>query len=529
MPVSKGSASDHVEYTPGKDDDTNDLADRMPACLVILSSEERDLVEKKLLRKIDLRLLIMMVVMYILNYLDRNNIASAKLAGLEEDLNLKGEHQHLFVGYLLMQVPSNMILNKFGKPSVYLPSCMLAWGVISTCTAATQSYGGLLACRFILGFVEAAYFPGCLYLLSAWYTRKELVKRTALLYSGSLISGAFSGLIAAGITNGLSGARGIAAWRWLFIMEGAITVRFHTTIRSLPFLTITDLCCLYLNLHHTRPSVNNTLALAAWRLEEDIGEEDWVDSEHQSMFHGAKLAFNTAYFEGMVLISVARDYKVWLLLGTIYGCTASGAVTTFFPINFASSVMAGLSKDSVTTLLLTTPPYLIGTIIVLIAAWHADKTGERYLHIALPPILAIACFILAVTTSSFAPRYLAMCIMIGAIYSAYVVALGYISNILPRPATKRAAALALINCLSNVCQIYTPYLYPNKTAFCYNIGMSAMTICFATVLRIVLGRLNKQLDQEEGTNIPRPDLQQEENEENGHPGRVVAQGFRFML
>jgi hypothetical protein len=59
--------------------------------------------------------------------------------------------------------------------------------------------------------------------------------------------------------------------------------------------------------------------------------------------------------------------------------------------------------------------------------------------------------------------------------------------------------------------------------------MSAMTICFATVLRIVLGRLNKQLDQEEGTDIPRPDLQQEENEENGLPGRAVTQGFRFML
>lgn len=69
------------------------------------------------------------------------------------------------------------------------------------------------------------------------------------------------------------------------------------------------------------------------------------------------------------------------------------------------SVMSGLGKDSVTTLLLTTPPYLIGTIVVLIAAWHADKTGERYLHIALPPILAIACFIIAVTTTSFAPRY----------------------------------------------------------------------------------------------------------------------------
>lgn len=62
------------------------------------------------------------------------------------------------LGTNMMKVPSNMILNKFGKPSIYLPGCMLAWGILSTCTAATKSYGGLLACRFILGFVEAAYF-----------------------------------------------------------------------------------------------------------------------------------------------------------------------------------------------------------------------------------------------------------------------------------------------------------------------------------------------------------------------------------
>jgi hypothetical protein len=87
----KGSMSDHVEYTPGKDDDIDRIAGQMPACLANLSLEERDWMEKKLVRKIDTRLLIMMVVMYILNYLDRNNIASAKLAGLEKDLNLKGE------------------------------------------------------------------------------------------------------------------------------------------------------------------------------------------------------------------------------------------------------------------------------------------------------------------------------------------------------------------------------------------------------------------------------------------------------
>ncbi|KAE8422772.1 major facilitator superfamily domain-containing protein [Aspergillus pseudocaelatus] len=127
----------------------------------------------------------------------------------------------LFAGYLLMQVPSNLILNKPGKPSIYLPACMVVWSVISCCTAATTDYAGLLVVRLSLGFSEAAHFPGCLYLLSARYTRKELVKQTELLYSGSLLSGAFSGSMSAGIINGRNGARGIAAWRWLFIIEGS--------------------------------------------------------------------------------------------------------------------------------------------------------------------------------------------------------------------------------------------------------------------------------------------------------------------
>jgi MFS family permease len=117
-----------------------------------------------------------------------------------------------------MQVPSNLFLDGIGKPSIYLPACMVVWGTISACTGAVQDYGGLLACRFILGFVEAAYFPGCLFFLSSWYTRKELGFRTAISYSGSLISRAFSGLIAAGIVAGLDGARGLRAWRWLFVI-----------------------------------------------------------------------------------------------------------------------------------------------------------------------------------------------------------------------------------------------------------------------------------------------------------------------
>ena len=150
-----------------------------------LSADERARLERALVRKIDLRLLPMIILMYILNYLDRNNIASARLAGLETDLGLVGTQYQtcvsiLFVGYLLMQgmvfldrggddgalgsmslyviVPSNLFLNKIGKPALYLPSVMIVWGIISALTASCQTFGGLLAVRFFLGFVEAAYF-----------------------------------------------------------------------------------------------------------------------------------------------------------------------------------------------------------------------------------------------------------------------------------------------------------------------------------------------------------------------------------
>ncbi|OJJ60513.1 hypothetical protein ASPSYDRAFT_146706 [Aspergillus sydowii CBS 593.65] len=461
-----------------------------------MTDEERARMERKLVRKIDFRLLVMTFAMYVLNYLDRNNIASAKLGGLEEDLGLRGNQFQttvsiLFVGYILMQVPSNLLLNKIGKPSLYLPTAMVIWGTISTATAAATSFSGIVACRFFLGFAEAAYFPGCLYLLSCWYTRKEMVKRTALLYSGSIISGAFSGLIAAGVINNLNGARGLMAWRWLFIIEGAITI----AIAFIAYFIIPDL-----------PRTTSWLSeeekeLAAWRLEEDIGEDDWIDGEQQSFYLGAKRAF--------------LDYKVWLLLGTVYGTTSAGSITNFFP-----AVMKGLGRGDVETLLLTTPPYLIGAVALIANAWHSDKTGERFLHILIPAVLAIAAFILGAATTSFVPRYISMCLLISTIYSGYIVGLGYISNVIPRPADKRAAAIAIITCLSNACQIYTSYFYPNSDAprytkaFCINIAMLAMSCVFATVLRICLGRENRKLDVEDAA-----------MEENG----VRGVGFRYLV
>jgi hypothetical protein len=155
-------------------------------------------------------------------------------------------------------------------------------------------------------------------------------------------------------------------------------------------------------------------------------------------------------------------------------------------------------------------------------AWHADRTGERYFHITLPLYLAVAAFIIAATTTAVGPRYLSMMLMVPSLYTGYVVALGWISNTLPRPASKRAAALAGINCVSNASSIYASYMYPDGdkprfvTAMSVNCATAFIAIISATVLRVILVRLNKKLDRGEGIS-------------GGVPGQASSRGFRFLV
>lgn len=121
--------------------------------------------EKALLRKIDLRVVPILFLVYLAAFLDRVNIANALTLGLPKDLHLKGNQSNIaltifFVPYVLFEIPSNILLKKF-KPHVWLSGCILAFGIVMLCQGFVQSYSGLLATRFFLGLAEAGVFPGC--------------------------------------------------------------------------------------------------------------------------------------------------------------------------------------------------------------------------------------------------------------------------------------------------------------------------------------------------------------------------------
>lgn len=235
---------DQLENVKQGDKQTQELA--MPANLAALDEAEYQALGRKATLKMDLTIMPILVIMYILNYLDRQNIASAKLANITDDLNLSAvDYQTavsiLFCGYsrfscpvsidffltsnlVLMQVPSNMIVGKIKWPGVYICMGMAAWGIISALMAVVHSFVGLLMARIFLGCVEAIFFPGALYFLSLFYNRKQFAFRTAILYSGSQLGNAFGGLFAIGILK-LDGRSGLQGWRWVCLLITVLSVR----------------------------------------------------------------------------------------------------------------------------------------------------------------------------------------------------------------------------------------------------------------------------------------------------------------
>lgn len=130
----------------------------------------------------------------------------------------------------------------------------------------------------------------------------------------------------------------------------------------------------------------------------------------------------------------------------LFGFVAAGTVTNLFP-----TVVATLGYSSVVSLLLTVPPYALAVITSFLNAWHADKTGERYLHITLPLYFAVIAFIIAASTTAVGPRYFAMMLMPAGVYTGYVVALGWISNTLPRPPAKVSQLLLSLTTWLKLC------------------------------------------------------------------------------
>ncbi|KAK2608077.1 hypothetical protein N8I77_006712 [Diaporthe amygdali] len=456
----------------------------------------------KLLRKIDLHLLPFLIVMYLLNFLDRSNLAQARQGSLEKDLGMKGTDFNLatsifFVGYLLMQLPSNMLITRV-QPRVYLSTAMVLWGVVSTCNAATHSFGALVAVRFFLGFVEAPFFPGAIFLMSSWYTRAELVKRIAWFYSGNALANMFGGLLGAAILGNLDGDLGLSSWRWLFIIEGTITIGI--AIISGFFLP---------NYPATTPWLNDEEKhFAAWRLLADINEED--ERHATSTTAGLKLAL--------------ADYRLYLFVLLQHVSLLSQTFQYFFP-----SIVGTLGYGSIDTLWLTAPVWFATFLVSIFVTWTSSRTKDRSIHIVCLMLVAAVGNAIATGTTNIGARFFAMFLMPMGAVSAYQIIVSWVANSFPRPLVKRSISIAIANMIGNTASIYGSYMYPATAAPRYIPGGTANTvICLmvallALVLRFVHLRENRELEK-----LEERELADGDQGGNGGGGGRRAVGFRYV-
>ncbi|KAG1754611.1 MFS general substrate transporter [Suillus lakei] len=455
---------------------TTSASDTQP--LAYVDQQNRPVVEKMLLRKLDLRVAFL-VLIYIMNCMDRSNAAAARLRGFEEDLGMTGNQFNtlisvLYMGYVMMQAPSNILLGRMERPSIYLSSCMALWGAITFFIGASRTYHAALILRFFLGFVEAAFFPGAIFLLSQWYKRNELGLRTALFFCGSSISYAFSTLAASVILAGLDGTLGVAAWRWLFFVEGTLTIVVAVSaIWILPDFPST-------------PSVwlsADEQSLAKRRMEEETSAR----YGHQ----GNKPVEFSSLVEALV------DWRVWWL-GAILGfMIASLSYSNFFP-----TLSATMGYNPTISLLLCAPPWILGTATSFIVAWHSDATGDRFWHIAGPLLVSVVGFVIAISTMNTAVRYLSMFFMTQAPV-AFVIFVTWVVNTFSQSQSKRAVAIALVNSIGTIGNIGGSYFWPSSwgpsyvKSYLICILTSVICIAMCWAFRQHLVRCNETAEAEE--------------------------------
>ncbi|CAG8590725.1 7531_t:CDS:10 [Cetraspora pellucida] len=433
--------------------------------------------EKKLLRKIDLRIIPLFTLLYTLCFLDRVNIGNAKLAHLERDLDLTGDQYNwalglFFVSYVIFEVPSNIILVKV-KPSIWIASLMVGWGVAMVAMSFVKNYPQLVATRLLLGVFEAGLFPGVVYYITKWYKKSEQTYRIGLFFSGAMIAGAFSGLLAFAIM-GLDGKFGLSGWQWIFIIDGLATVFIglfsYFLISSYPETTT------WLTEDERKIVIN--------RLQLDSG---YINT-------------TTTDFDKSQIFEAFKDWKVHIFSLLQFTVAITGYAFSFF----LPAIVNGLGFDPVISQLLSVPPYVFGCFTMIMVSILSDRYGVRGRILMLCLLVALVGYVLLIAaSSSIAIRYIGACIVGMGMFSCVPLSITWLTNNLAGD-LKRAVGSAIIIACGNVGGLVASQLYQPQDAPAYKFGNSIAIsiVTVAIVISIIQGYL---LDRANKLKIKDPD------------------------
>ena len=356
--------------------------------------------------KVALRLLPFLFLLYVVNILDRANVSIARLqmvvdtqttarfgactagfvgsplgqgpllaaaALLSERTPILREEEYalgaglFYVGYLLFEVPSNLILRRTGA-RVWISRILVSWGLVSSCMMFVTGPVGFGLLRVLLGIAEAGFFPGIILYLSYWFPARERARATALFMVAGPVAGIVGNPVSGAILQFTDGVGGLAGWQWLFLLEGVPAV-------ALGVVTLYYLADRPAQAHWLTPPERDGLAR---RME---GEEERRGRRH-----------------GLTLLRAAADPRVWLLIAVYFTVALGDNAFGFYLPKLLDLHFAGW------------PPYAIGLLAALpsVAAMigmvafgvHSDRSGERRWHVAVPAFLAAAGWVMVALVPS---------------------------------------------------------------------------------------------------------------------------------
>ncbi|KJZ77727.1 hypothetical protein HIM_02904 [Hirsutella minnesotensis 3608] len=425
------------------------------------SIDRTDRLTRNVLLKTDCRVLPVLALLFLCSFLDRTNVGNAKIIGLVSDLNMTDRQftQGLavfYATYIASELPSNLVLKKV-SPRIWLPCLAGAWGIVTMCFGFVRSFGSFIAVRAVLGVAEGGLLPGIILYLSSMYTRGELALRIGIFYTAASLSGAFGGLLARGL-SAIGPRGGLEGWRWIFIIEGLITV----VAGVIAFV-----------------GLPNSPATAKYLTPE---ESEWA-SRRLAVDSGGR--FNLAHEsdERFRWSEVGRgvfNFQVWLTSSAYFAIISGLYSFGLFLPTIVNDLHIAPNPD--TTQLWTVIPYAVATPVTVVVAFLSDRLKLRgTLMLVILPI-AIAGYATIANVKGASPRFAMTCLMAIGLYSSVPCILVWNSNNSAghyKRATTSALQLSVANCGGFV----ATFIYPQVDEPFYVRGHTIVMalLCYAWV------------------------------------------------
>ncbi|KAF6817563.1 major facilitator superfamily transporter [Colletotrichum plurivorum] len=427
------------------------------------SNEKLHELNKRVLRKLDWRFLPCITMMLLMAYLDRINVANARLAGMQDDLGMNDVQWSagislFYVGYIISQIPGNIMIAK-GKPRILLPAVMLGWSVVTICMPAVKTAWGFMLCCFLIGFCEGPFLPGVALLSSSWYTREESPLRMAIWHAGNIVSNGFSGLLAAAILGNMEGIASIAVG-----LIGLWGIPNFPNNTGAYFFTEEE----------SQMAQYRALVTAGGMSEDDEGD----------------------YWGGFVI--AIKDPMSWFVI-IHFGLMVASAFKDFFP-----SIVKTLGFNQTVTYLIQAPPYIFAYFVTLVVSWSSGRNLEHCYHIVGAMVAAMGGAILMISTLNVGSRYFSLFLLCTGPFIGLNIHVPWEAAVVPRPRTKRAALIALANCTASVSNRFTPYFFLRTQEPPYQTGGGCLIVgCGMTIIACVATRYyckhqNRKMDRHDG-------------------------------